>query len=59
MAEVTQIIENPDDGGHYGNIVVVTTDENGVQKSGTSSWDPWTSKAEATERATQKALDKS
>jgi hypothetical protein len=56
--EVTQVFETSNDEGNKGTVTVITTDEYGTQRASTREYDNWTSKQEATEKATQDSLNK-
>ncbi len=56
--EVKQVIETSNEDGSKGIITVVTQDDNGREYASTREYDSWTSKAEATEKATQDSLNK-
>jgi len=60
MAEkvITQIVEQKDGNGYVTNVTVVATDEYGKQTSGSHRVDSSYSVSEATEKASQQALDK-
>ena len=58
MAEVTQVVETSNEDGTKGTVTVITKNEYGYEKASTREYDYWTSKAEATEKATQESLNK-
>jgi hypothetical protein len=56
--EVKQIVETSNDDGRSGIITVTTVDNEGHERTASHEYNSSYSKAEATERATQSALDK-
>jgi len=56
--EVKQVVETSNEAGDKGTITVITKDDYGREYASTREYDYWTSKAEATEKATQDSLNK-